>query len=378
MAISRKPPITVVRQLRKEVGFRCPVAECGNPYLTWHHFDPPWRDEEHHRPQGMIALCLDHARRADGGAFTNDQLRTLKAEGASRAAAIQGHFDWMRRELLAVIGGSFYYRTPVILQLGNRPAVWFNRDDEGYLLLNFWMPTASGEERARILDNWWVVPPDVDDLECPPTGRRIHVHYPNGDDLRVEFFDIPSADDLRRRYPEAEVLERVDTVTFPITGVELWETATGMPIELGPKVTRIGGIQIVGGWMEAGRVAIQLGLEPGVGGRAFHDEDVTLTDLVSADNPVLEQMRFDRCRILGPTVLVPAGGTQLLYSNMGGPLDAILWPRADPRFPISGAVVANGCVFDHCEFIGVGFALPPDQIAQLRGEIEGLAPPAPG
>lgn len=374
MPLGRRPPISVVRELRREVGFRCPVTGCGNPYLSWHHFDPPWREEQHHRPEGMIALCLQHARQADGGAFTNDQLRTLKAEGAARATEIRGQFEWMRRDLVAVVGGSFYYRTPVILQFGNRPAVWFNRDDQGYLLLNFWMPTASGEERARVLDNWWVVPPDVEDLECPPTGRRIHVHYPNGDDFRVEFFDIASAAALRRRYPNAEVIERVDTVTFPITGVELWETATGLPIELGPDITRIGGIQIVGGWMENDRVGIQLGLEPGIGGRAFHDEDVSLGDLVSADNPVLEQMRFDRCRIHGPAVLVPVG-TQLSNSSLGGPLDAILWPRADPRFPITGAVVANGCVFDHCEFIGVGFALPPDQIAQLRRDIEGAAPP---
>lgn len=56
-----------------------------------------------------------------GGAFTNEQLRTIKREGSAKAEAIRGRFDWMRRDLLAVVGGNFYHRCPVILQLGNRP-----------------------------------------------------------------------------------------------------------------------------------------------------------------------------------------------------------------------------------------------------------------
>jgi hypothetical protein len=108
--VTRTPPAGIRRALRQEVGFHCPVDGCGNPYLTWHHFDPPWRVEHHHRVEGMIALCLDHAARADAGAFTNDQLRTLKREGRDRATAIRGRFDWMRRDLLAVVGGKFLLR----------------------------------------------------------------------------------------------------------------------------------------------------------------------------------------------------------------------------------------------------------------------------
>ena len=110
--MTRKPPAKVRKQLRQEVGFRCPVEGCGNPYLTWHHFDPPWHVENHHRPEGMIALCLDHAAKADGGAFTDDQLRTLKKNGRQRAEEVRGQFDWMRRDLLAVVGGCFYYEQP--------------------------------------------------------------------------------------------------------------------------------------------------------------------------------------------------------------------------------------------------------------------------
>ena len=55
--MNRTPPKKVIQTLRQEVGFGCPVPNCGNPYLEWHHFDPPWSIENHHRPEGMIALC---------------------------------------------------------------------------------------------------------------------------------------------------------------------------------------------------------------------------------------------------------------------------------------------------------------------------------
>src|SRR5215207_2549038 len=102
--MTRTPPVKVIRQLRQEVGFCCPVEGCGNPYLTWHHFDPPWRVEEHHRPEGMIALCAEHASKADHGAFTDDQLRELKRIGRSRATEARARFDWIRRRVLGIVG----------------------------------------------------------------------------------------------------------------------------------------------------------------------------------------------------------------------------------------------------------------------------------
>jgi hypothetical protein len=177
----RTPPREVLRELRQEIGFCCPVAGCGSPYLTWHHFDPPWRVEHHHRPAGMIALCREHADKADNGSFTNDQLRELKRVGRERAELVRGRFDWMRRDLLARVGGNFYYEQPVILQVGPVPCIWFNRDDDSHLLLNFRMPTLSGEPRAQIEDNWWSVLPDVTECVCPPHGRLVEVSYQNGD-----------------------------------------------------------------------------------------------------------------------------------------------------------------------------------------------------
>ena len=56
------------------------MPDCGSPYLTWHHFNPPWSERHHHDPDGMIALCLQHHEQADAGTFTVEQLRDLRQQ----------------------------------------------------------------------------------------------------------------------------------------------------------------------------------------------------------------------------------------------------------------------------------------------------------
>ena len=254
----RDPYVAVKTALRQEVGFCCPVEDCGSPYLTWHHFDPPWRVEHHHRIEGMIALCREHADKADHGAYTDDQLRELKREGRARAGRVRGRFEWMRRDLLARVGGNFYYETPVIFQVANIPCVWLDRDDDGYLLLNFRMPTLTGEPRASIEQNFWSVPPGVEEIICPPSGRLVEVRYGNGDLFRAEFFSTDSADALAARYPHAGVHEWRSSLNFPLTVVEVWETAAGSSVEFGPHLSRLGGIQITEGFMSHGPVGIMV------------------------------------------------------------------------------------------------------------------------
>jgi hypothetical protein len=353
---SRTPPISVIRQLRYEVGFRCPLDGCGNPYLTWHHFDPPWRIEHHHRPDGMIALCREHADKADNGAFTDDQLRVLKREGRDRARTIAGRFDWMRRELLAVVGGNFYLKTDVILQLGDRPCIWFTRNEDGELNLNFWMPSSSGLARAQILENTWFVPPHAANVDCPPNGRRLHVHYADGDELSVEYFDLADPAAFDARYPGTRWAA---DISFPITGVEIWETAPGTGIEFGPQETRIGNIMMTGSMMSGG-VAIRADLPPGVGGRIFRRQELHLAELVVPDQPLLERARFEECVLYGPAILLLVDGTTLSPTcDLGPHPDAVFWPIPPRLRGTGGAILASGCLFDACTFLGVGVAVPP-------------------
>jgi hypothetical protein len=159
------------RELRQEVGFGCPVESCAVPYLGYHHFDPPWHVEQHHRPEGMIALCGVHHPQADAGSWTAEQLRALKLRGRDRADEVRGHLNWLRRELLAVVGGNFYYETLRIFEYRSQPIIWFSRDDDGYLRLNVRMLTTSGQQRLEIIDSDWILYGEPVDAPVPVPAR---------------------------------------------------------------------------------------------------------------------------------------------------------------------------------------------------------------
>jgi hypothetical protein len=254
--VNRTPPIEVRRQLRAEVEFGCPAPHCGNPYLQWHHFDPPWTVEEHHRPSGMIALCGQHHDQADAGAFTIEQLRTMKTAGAMNGSAVNGRFNWMRNNLLAVVGGNFYYEQPVIFEFQGQPAIWFNRDEHGNFLLNVRMLTVSGEPRLRIEDNFWLSKGRPTDLDCPPSGRILHAKYANDDTLRVEFLEVCSLDELQAIYHD--VRAGGWPLQFPTTVVEIHEKVGQTAVEFGPRWTKVGGLLMRNSFFSGNRVGFSL------------------------------------------------------------------------------------------------------------------------
>ncbi len=217
MTISRTPPKRVRKQLRKEVGFGCPIDGCGIPFLEYHHFDPPWAERKHHEPKGMIALCPTHHRQAD--AFTKDRLCQLKETARMRRDETRGRLEWLEHDLLAVVGMDLYYEVREPLSIDNKRVIWFNRDAERHLLLNVRMPSPQGEPRLIVADNDFVQHGEPEDLECPPGGRELSVKYCGGDWLRLYFRDLHSVNDARRLYPETRLRE--EEVHFPIVAVEV-------------------------------------------------------------------------------------------------------------------------------------------------------------
>lgn len=202
-ALSRTPPIAVRRTLRGEVGFGCPVRQagnlCGNPYLRWHHFDPAWSDEHHHRPEGMIASCAQHHDEADAGAFT--------------------------------------------------------RDPDGYALVNLGMLSTSPAPRAHMEENFWTVIGDPADVDCPPSGRILDVRYPNEDRLRIEFRELPNVEAAHSRYSDGHVGDW--GVDFPLTAVEIQMNVGGTDVRFGPRHTSLpGGDVMQNCFMRGGAVGL--------------------------------------------------------------------------------------------------------------------------
>lgn len=236
--MERKPKIEIRRKLRKEVGFGCPVPGCGRPFLEWHHFDPPWRELNHHNPEGMIALCTEHHAQADGGAFTIEQLKRLK-HSVVEAAQVKGRFNWMRNELLMVVGGNYLLETYEAIRYKETPLIWLSRDDEGYLLLNVAQVTVDGEPRFSMEENFWTVHGNEEDVDCPPSGKMLSVKYTNGDSCSVKFLELASKEALQKHYADApEALFDIET---PVTAVEVTFRLKNAGLDIGPKKTVIGG-----------------------------------------------------------------------------------------------------------------------------------------
>lgn len=259
MALDRRPPTTIRRELQREVGYGCPVpvadGRCGSPYLYWHHFDPLWRERQHHEPAGMIALCGEHHPRADAGAYTADQLRAWKSMWSGPPSVV-GRFEWMRRDLLAVVGGNFYLETPIIVQLQGQPIVWFSRDHQAYLRLSLRMPSVVPEPRLQLDENYWLLRGDPIDFVCPPSGRIVSARYENGDSLKVEFIDLKDEEAASRRYPDAGLDDR--GLAFPMTAVEVTLRVGDTRIDFGPRETRVGGLMMRNCFMARGRVGLSI------------------------------------------------------------------------------------------------------------------------
>ncbi|WP_271911576.1 hypothetical protein [Vreelandella alkaliphila] len=236
--MNRNPPTEVKRTLREEVGFGCPVSGCGLPYLEWHHFDPPWHVTNHHNPEGMIALCRTHHIQADHGAFSVEQLHELKQSGKDNWRQVSGKFNWMRNRLLAVVGGNFYYETPVIFKFRKQPIIWFERDENKYLLLNLYMLSTSNEPRAYIKNNEWYNVGGEEDIECPPSAKKLRIKYPSGDLVQIEFFALNNVDDAEKRYPDARV--RGWPIELPVTAVEVTNIVANSGLEFNAKETKFG------------------------------------------------------------------------------------------------------------------------------------------
>jgi hypothetical protein len=253
--LNRTPPVEIRKLLRREVGYGCPINNCNNPYLYWHHFDPTWNEKEHHDPVGMIALCAEHHAKADAGSWTKEQLRTIKENAKENSSVVTGHFDWMRNDLLAIVGCNYFYRTPIIFEFKGQPIIWFNRDEEGNFLLNVKMLSTSIGPRLFIEDNFWTNEGNPIDLEAPPSGKLIKVNYENEDSLKVEFFEIALRDDLLNRYPNFSLLWKIK---FPITAVEIHYKVGNTEIEFGPQYTTIPGIKTYNGFFDNCKVGICL------------------------------------------------------------------------------------------------------------------------
>jgi hypothetical protein len=187
----------------------------------------------------MIALCREHHFQADHGAFTDSQLLSLKRNGRRNWEEVKGRFNWMRNRILVALGGNFFYETYSIFEFRGERIVWLERNHEGYLQLNLRMITISGEPRVTIRNNDWNARGNEQDIECPPSGKRLNINYLGGDRAKVEFTELNSCQDANKRYKGMQFENY--PIEFPITAVEAAMKVGGYPLEFDESGIKNGG-----------------------------------------------------------------------------------------------------------------------------------------
>lgn len=254
--MQRTPPTNVRRRLRQEVYFGCPVPDCGSPYLTWHHFDPPWRRRQHHNPTGMIALCREHHDKAEAGTYTIEQLRHFKVIPWCATTPANGRFDWLRRELVAVLGDNLFIDTPTLIAMRKTTVIGFTRDSHNHMLLDVNMPSATGRQRLSVKESGFVADGNPVDFEAPPHGRLIAARYANGDRIRIEFFDISSKEDAVKLYPSGPFAHA--NLTYPAVAVDFELILPGLGIHIDSRGTQVSGVSAKGCiFRECGAIALE-------------------------------------------------------------------------------------------------------------------------
>lgn len=157
------------------MNFGCPVEGCGRPCLKFHHFDPPWEKQHHHNPQGMIALCAEHADYADASRWTNDQLRQLKKNPFITRQSIMSNYGYLRLNTVCNIG-NLAYGVRNILEIDDERVIGFEKDKDGFYRLNLLLRNSQGLEIFKMENGDWIANTgNLYDLNCTARGRELTI-----------------------------------------------------------------------------------------------------------------------------------------------------------------------------------------------------------
>lgn len=204
---SRDPGATIKAVLRAEVNFGCPVrfpdgGGCGCPILTYHHFDPPWAEGRQHDPEGMIALCPEHHHQADGGLWTNAQLRNMK-RNPFIDSELHVRWPWQTERMLLKVGPCLVLESGCAIRLDRAPVARFAPTEipafgSRVALLDSNVRDHRGQQWLSIKDGWL-------DLDL---SRTSDAHF----SAQTKTFCVRSTDgallSLRFRRPTAEAFKK--------------------------------------------------------------------------------------------------------------------------------------------------------------------------
>lgn len=102
----------------------------------------------------------------------------------------------------------------------------------------------------------------------------------------------------------------------------------------------------------------------------YRNVTVRLSSLTFTDH-IIRGVRFTECTLVGPGIIVPMGRTEIVNCTWeGGSFDELIWPIADQRQAIIGAIGLEDCLLSACRLRLLGLGVPEQQIEKVRAEFD--------
>jgi hypothetical protein len=169
-----------IKKLRTEVNCVCPARDvkgpCSSLFLTWHHFDPLFKDCREHNPEGIIALCPTHASRADAGEYSKQDLKYWKKNpNVKDIRDIREHVGFLHRnDLIVNLANSFLKGNRANIKCGDS-YINIHKDQNGLIVFNMKINDIGNKDLFYMRDN--VFQPATQDIviECKPESINLKI-----------------------------------------------------------------------------------------------------------------------------------------------------------------------------------------------------------
>ncbi len=98
--------------------------------------------------------------------------------------------------------------------------------------------------------------------------------------------------------------------------------------------------------------------------RLLSHRSFRIVDLVDNED-ILEGRTFEDCTIYGPAILIPLNDNTFSHNTFEADPEALLWPIAEDRDRILGAIGLRRCTFLRCIFRRIGLAGKQEFMEQM-------------
>ncbi len=179
-SLSRRIDPEIMQKLRTEVNYVCPARDedgsCNDIFLTWHHFDPPFREWKKHEPKGMIALCNKHHARADADEYSLSQLKEWKKNpNISNVSEIKTKVSFLQRNDLHINIANTFLAGNYANIICQSSYIRVQVDENGLALFNVQVTDSDGKEIFYLRDNVFNPTDNAREIEAKPRSLHINV-----------------------------------------------------------------------------------------------------------------------------------------------------------------------------------------------------------